>query len=51
MSVAKQAIAARRRARRDTRYIGQSRKDAVKRALKEREKVEREKMMKQRKKK
>lgn len=51
MSVAQQAIAARRKAKTDPRYIKQARKDAIRRALRYKAAVQAEMERKQRKKK
>lgn len=48
MSVAQQAIAARRRARQDERYAGQARKDSVRAAARERAKAEAEQIRRMR---
>lgn len=51
MSVAQQAIAARRKSRVDERYAGQARKDVVKRAMKQKAQIRAEQERKSRKKK
>jgi len=49
MSVAQQAIAARRRSRVDLRYAGQARKDTIKRATKMKQQIYEEQLRKSRK--